>query len=214
MPDSTQPGVRPTWYERHVLPRLMDIACGIGPVRRQRQRVVPLAEGNVLEIGIGTGLNLEFYDMTRVGKVVGLDPGLAPRLTRKRAKQAGLAVELVDRSAERIPYQDGTFDTVLVTYTLCSIADAGSALREMRRVLKAGGRLVFCEHGQAPDAAVRRWQDRLTPIWSKMAGGCHLNRDIPALLNEAGFRSTDMQCMYLTGPRPLTYNFWGTASAV
>jgi ubiquinone/menaquinone biosynthesis C-methylase UbiE len=207
--------MRPNWYERHVLPYLLDFACGIRPVWRQRHKVVPLAEGRVLEIGIGTGLNLEHYDKARIEKIVGLDPGLEMhRLAQKRAMRAALAVELVGLSAERIPYQDGSFDTVLVTYSLCTIPDPGAALKQMRRVLKPRGRLIFCEHGLAPDASVRRWQDRLTPLWSKLAGGCHLNRDIPGLLEEARFQSADMQSMYLPGPRPLTYNYWGTAVAV
>ena len=203
------------WYERHVLPYLTNLACGVKPIRRQRRKVVPLARGRVLEIGIGTGLNLEHYDKARVDKIVGVDPALEMhRLARKRIAKAGMPVELVGLSAEKIPFEAGTFDTVVVTYSLCTIPDPLAALGEMRRVLKPGGRLIFCEHGLAPDPSVRRWQDRLTPLWSKVAGGCHLNRDIPALLKEAGFRSTDMETMYLPGPRPLTYNYWGTAEAV
>jgi ubiquinone/menaquinone biosynthesis C-methylase UbiE len=181
-------------------------------VRRQRGKVVPLAQGQVLEIGIGTGLNLEYYDKTRIEKIVGLDPGLEMhQLAQKRVAKAGMPVELVGLSAEEIPFDASTFDTVVVTYTLCTIPDPVAALKEMRRVLKAGGKLIFCEHGLAPDPAVRWWQDRLTPLWSNIAGGCQLNRDIPALLQTAGFRSEDMETMYLPGPRPLTYNCWGTA---
>ena len=202
-----------SWYERHILPYMLDLACGIKPVRRQRRKVVPLAKGRVLEIGIGTGLNLEHYDKARIEKVIGLDPGLEMhRLAAKRVKKTGVNVELVGLSAEAIPYPDGAFDTVLVTYSLCTIPDPVSALKEMRRVLKPGGQLIYCEHGLAPDASVRRWQDRLTPMWSKIAGGCHLNRDIPKLLIEAGFEPKDMQTMYLPGPRPLTFNYWGTAT--
>ena len=202
------------WYERHVLPYLTDIACGCKPIRRQRRKIVPLARGRVLEIGIGTGLNLEHYDKSRVEKIVGVDPALEMhRLARKRIAKAALPVELVALSAEKIPFEAGIFDTVVVTYSLCTIPDPLAALGEMRRVLKPGGKLIFCEHGLAPDPSVRRWQERLTPLWSKVAGGCHLNRDIPALLTEAGFRSGDMQTMYLPGPRPLTYNYWGTAEA-
>lgn len=200
------------WYEQHVLPYLIDFACGIKPVRRQRRKVVPLAQGQVLEIGMGTGLNLEYYDKTRIEKIVGLDPGLEMHhLAQKRVAKSGMTVELIGLSAEEIPFDASTFDTVVVTYTLCTIPDPVAALKEMRRVLKAGGKLIFCEHGLAPDPAVRRWQDRLTPLWSKIAGGCQLNRDIPALLQTAGFRSEDMETMYLPGPRPLTYNYWGTA---
>jgi ubiquinone/menaquinone biosynthesis C-methylase UbiE len=200
------------WYERHVLPWLVDLACGVRPVRRQRQKVVPLARGRVLEIGIGTGLNLEHYDKARIRQIVGLDPGLEmhPK-ARLRSRRAGIEVELIGLSAERIPDDDASFDTVLVTFSLCTIDEPVDALKEMRRVLKPGGRLIFCEHGLAPDASVRRWQRRLTPLWSKLAGGCHLDRDIPGLLQEAGFRVDDLQQMYLPGPRALTYNYWGTA---
>ena len=205
---------RPGWYERHLLPYLIDLACGIKPVRRQRRKVVPQARGRVLEIGIGTGLNLEHYDKARIGQLVGLDPSLEMhRLARKRMAKAGLDVELVGLSAETIPFDAAAFDTVLVTYTLCTIPDPVAALKEMRRVLKPGGKLIFCEHGKAPDASVQRWQDRLTPLWSKFAGGCQLNRDIPALLAQGGFRSDDLETMYLPGPRPLTFNYWGTARA-
>jgi ubiquinone/menaquinone biosynthesis C-methylase UbiE len=205
---------KPGWYERRVLPWLLDLACSIGPFSRQRRKVVPLATGRVLEIGIGTGLNFEHYDKTNVAQVVGLDPGVEMhRLARKRAGAAGIDAQLVALSAERIPFDDGTFDTVLVTYTLCTIPDPVAALKEMRRVLKPAGRLLFCEHGLAPEAPVRAWQRRLTPPWSKMAGGCHLDRDIPGLLQQAGFRFVDLQTGYLPGPRPFAYNFWGVAEA-
>ncbi|WP_136419169.1 class I SAM-dependent methyltransferase [Herbaspirillum sp. ST 5-3] len=205
----------PNWYERHLLPYLLDFACGLRPVWRQRHKLIPLAKGRVLEIGIGTGLNLEHYDSAQVETIVGLDPGVEMHpLARKRALKSGISVELVGLSAERIPFDDGSFDTVLVTYSLCTIPDPVAALKEMRRVLKRGGKLVFCEHGLAPESSVQAWQHRLTPLWSKIAGGCHLDRDIPALLREAGFQSRDMQTMYLPGPRPLTYNYWGTAEAV
>jgi len=205
---------RPNWYERHLLPYLLDFACGIDPVRRQRERIVPRAVGRVLEIGIGTGLNLEHYDPARVQALVGLDPGLEMHpLARKRAQQAGIAVQLVGLPAERIPFEDGTFDTVVVTYSLCTIADPVAALNEMRRVLRRGGTLLFCEHGLAADASVQAWQHRLTPLWSTFAGGCRLDRDIAALLGAAGFVSHDLQTGYLPGPRPLTYNYWGSAQA-
>ena len=205
---------KPNWYERHLLPWLLDLACGIGPFTRQRSKVVPLASGRVLEIGIGTGLNFRYYDKARLAQVIGLDPGVEMhRLARKRASAAGIGVQLVGLSAERIPFDDGAFDTVLTTYTLCTITDPAAALREMRRVLKPGGRLIFCEHGLARDASVRAWQRRMTPGWSKMAGGCHLDRDIPGLLQQAGFRFVDLQTGYLPGPRPFAYNFWGVAVA-
>jgi ubiquinone/menaquinone biosynthesis C-methylase UbiE len=201
-------------YDRYVLPWVIDFACGIAPIQRQRARIVPRAAGRVLEIGIGTGRNLPFYDHARLEKLYGLDPALQMnRLARKRMRAAGLEVELVDLPAEQIPMADGSFDTVLTTFTLCTIPDAVAALREMRRVLKPGGTLLFCEHGAAPDASVRRWQDRLQPLWKPIAGGCHLNRDIPGLLRQGGFKVDEMEQLYLPGPRPLTYNYWGSASA-
>lgn len=200
------------WYTRRVLPYLIDCACAVESVREQRKRVVPLARGRVLEIGIGTGRNLEYYDPAKVLAVIGLDLGVH-RLAQKRIRGSGMSVELVEGTAERLPYPDGSFDTVLATYSLCTIPDPGAALSEIRRVLAPAGQFLFCEHGLSPDASVRRWQDRLTPLWSRFTGGCHLNRDIPALLLGAGFHSPDLQTVYLPGPRPLTYNYWGSATA-
>jgi ubiquinone/menaquinone biosynthesis C-methylase UbiE len=192
-----------------------DFLCSLELVRRQREKIVPRAEGRVLEVGIGTGLNVRHYDKTKVGKITGLDPALEMhRLASKRIAQAGLDVDLVGLSAEEIPLGDASFDCVVVTYTLCSVPDPVTALKEIRRVLKTGGRFLFCEHGRAPDERVRRWQDRLTPYWKNIAGGCRLNRDITALISEAGFACRDLQTMYLPGPRPLTYNYWGEAVPV
>lgn len=199
-------------YDTRLLPYLLDWACGVRPVSRQRAKVVPLARGRVLEIGIGSGLNLPHYDKSQVSEIIGLDPGTELHgLARKRSREAGVEVELVGLSAERIPFDDASFDTVVVTYTLCTIPDPVAALQEMRRVLRPDGRLLYCEHGLAPDESVRAWQRRMTPAWAKIAGGCHLDRDIPALLRAAGFRLPDLQSLYLPGPRPLVFNYWGTA---
>ncbi len=202
------------FYDKHILPRVLDWTCGSEPVQRQRQMVVPLAEGSVLEIGIGTGLNLPFYDGARVERVIGLDPA-EPMLRRARPRSEGLpfAVEYLALEGERIPLDRASIDTVLVTYTLCTIADAGAALDGMRRVLKPAGRLIFCEHGTAPDAAVRRWQNRLTPVWRRIGGGCNLNRDIPALIEGSGFVIDKLDSAYLSGvPRFAGFNYWGTAT--
>ncbi len=202
------------WYDRHVLPYMLDFACGMKPISQQREKVVPMAEGRVLEVGIGTGLNLRYYDKSKVSKIVGLDPAMQMhRLALKRSKRAGMNVELVGLSAEKIPLADASFDSIVITYTLCTIPDPVAALKEMRRVLAPGGRLLFCEHGRAPDESVRRWQRRLQPLWGKIAGGCQLGRDIPQLLREAGFRYEHMQSMYIPGPRPFAYNYWGEAIA-
>ena len=200
------------WYDRTLLPHLLDFACGMRPIRLQREKIVPLAWGRVLEVGIGTGLNMPFYDPARVRYIVGVDPALQMhRLAAKRIARAGLDVELVGVAAETIPLEDASIDTVVVTYTLCTIPDPVTALKEMRRVLVPGGSLLFCEHGRAPDENVRRWQTRLQPHWQKIAGGCHLDRDVPALLDQAGFRCDNLQTRYLPGPRPLAFNYWGEA---
>jgi ubiquinone/menaquinone biosynthesis C-methylase UbiE len=202
-----------TWYDRNLLPYLLDFACGLSPIRHQRMKVVPQAQGRVLEVGIGTGLNLPFYDRTKVQHIVGLDPALRMhRLALRRIARTGLDVELVGLSAEAIPLPEASFDTVLTTYTLCTIPDPVAALKEMRRVLVPGGKLLFCEHGRAPDENVRKWQTRLQPYWSRMAGGCQLDRDIPGILEEAGFK-IDVQAKYIRGPKLLSYHYWGQAVA-
>jgi ubiquinone/menaquinone biosynthesis C-methylase UbiE len=201
------------WYERHVLPHVIHFACGTKPIRRQRMKVVPQARGRVMEVGLGTGLNLPFYDRARVTSIVGVDPALRMhRLALRQVRASGIPVELVGLSAEKIPVEDASFDTVVSTYTLCSIPDPLAALREMRRVLAPGGKLLFSEHGRAPDASVLRWQTRLQPYWSRFSGGCMLDRDIPALLVAAGFRP-DVQSRYIPGPRILSYHYWGEAVA-
>lgn len=184
-------------------------------ISRMRERVVPRAQGRVLEVGIGTGLNMRHYDKTRVTHITGLDPGVQMHpLARERIALAGLQVELVGLSAEKIPMADASFDTVVITYTLCTIPDPVSALLEMRRVLAPHGKLLFCEHGRAPDVTVQAWQSRLQPLWGTVAGGCHLGRDIQTLLLEAGFSLPDLQTRYLKGPRPFTFHYWGEALPV
>jgi len=200
------------FYAKHVLPHVVHLACGAKPNRRQRQKVVPLARGRVLEIGIGSGLNLEFYDSDHVEHVWGLDP--SPEmwaLAERNARRQPFKVEFIEAGAERIPLEDRSVDTVVITYTLCTILEATAALADMRRVLAPGGQLVFCEHGLAPDEGVRKWQRRANPIWRRLGGGCNLNRDIPSLIRAGGFRIRDMDTMYIPGWRPASFNYWGTA---
>ena len=202
------------WYERNVLPWLIDLACGMKSVGEQRRKVIPQAQGRVLEIGIGTGLNLPFYDTGRVIELVGVEPSLRMHhLALKRSRAARLPVEMVGITAEKLPLADHIFDTVVSTYTLCTIPDPVAALREVCRVLAPGGRLLFSEHGRAPDENVRKWQSRIQPFWSPLAGGCKLDRDIPAILKEAGF-DPQVQSMYIPGPRIVSYHYWGEAVAV
>jgi ubiquinone/menaquinone biosynthesis C-methylase UbiE len=200
-------------YERYILPRMLDLTCGAPPIRKQREKVVPKAYGRVLEIGIGSGLNLAHYDPTRVDVVIGLDPSPGLRaIAARRARKAKLAVEWLDLTAERIPLADASIDSIVITYTLCTISDTAAAMSEMRRVLKPGGELYFSEHGRAPHGPVARLQDRVTPFWKKLAGGCALNRDIPALLRDSQFELLELETMYVPRtPRIVGHTFWGRA---
>lgn len=200
-------------YRKHVLPRLIDWSCAGKKVEQQRRKVVPLASGRVLEIGIGSGLNLPFYDSARIEWVIGLDPSAELlAMARRRARQIPFAVRYLTADGENLPLERRSVDTVLVTYTLCSIPDAAAALESMRHALRPGGRLLFCEHGRAPDDAVRRWQRSLNPLWRRIGGGCNLERDIPELIASAGFTVERLDSMYLPHtPRFAGFNYWGIA---
>jgi len=199
-------------YSKYILPKVIHITCGLKPNMRQREKVVPHARGRVLEVGIGSGLNLPYYDAAKVTKIWGLDP--APEMTRMARQVAAslpLEVEFIGLPGDEIPLENNSVDTVVVTYTLCTIADTAAALRQMGRVLRPGGELIFCEHGAAPDASVRRWQNRLNPVWKRLGGGCNLNRPIPALIEAGGFRISSLDTMYIPGWRPASFNYWGKA---
>jgi ubiquinone/menaquinone biosynthesis C-methylase UbiE len=199
-------------YDKYLLPKLVHFTCAQIPTMRQREKVVPLAKGRVLEIGIGSGLNIPFYDAQRVEHLWGLDPSSEMwSIAQKNAAEHHLDAEFIQSGAESIPLENNSADTVLMTFTMCTIPDIHMALDEVRRVLKPGGKLVFCEHGTAPDENIRRWQDRLNPIWKKLSGGCNLNRSIPVILEQSGFKSADMRTMYLPGWKPAAFNYWGTA---
>lgn len=199
-------------YADHVLPHLIHLACGTKPVSKQREKVVPAASGRVLEIGMGSGLNLPYYDRNRVERLWGLEPSDGMRRkAAKRLRRTDIPVEWLDLPGEEIPLDDDSVDTVVLTYTLCSIPDWRSALGQMRRVLRPGGTLIFCEHGEAPDANVRKWQERIEPVWKALAGGCHLGRPIPLYLAESGFAIERMETAYIPGPRFASFNYWGTA---
>jgi ubiquinone/menaquinone biosynthesis C-methylase UbiE len=201
------------FYDKHLLPRLVHFTCGLKPAMKQREKVVPLAEGRVLEIGIGSGLNIPYYNAARVSHLWGLDPSAEMwAIAGKNAREHHLDAEFLESGAESIPLENNAADSVVMTYTMCTIPEVPSALDEVRRVLKPGGKLLFCEHGEAPDEEVIRWQKRINPTWKLLAGGCNLNRPIPRLLKEAGFESNDMQTMYIPGWRPACFNYWGTAT--
>lgn len=199
------------WYQRHVLPKLIDLACSQKPMNELRSRYVPGASGAVLEVGIGSGLNLPHYSR-QVTSITGVDP--AAELTgmaRERASRLSVPVDVLSVSGERIPADDASFDSVVCTWTLCSIPNVYAALREMRRVLKPGGRLYFIEHGRAPDAGVERWQRRIEPLWKPLAGGCHLTRKADELIADAGFRLTKLDSGYQPGPKFAAFMTHGVA---
>ncbi len=199
------------WRQR-ILPRLVDWATGVETTMRQRARVVPQVYGQVVELGFGSGHNLEFMDPERVDRLIGIDPAaLGFRLAKPKIDAVDFEVEHLECSAEEIPLEDGTIDTVLATYALCTIPDPVAALHEVKRVLKADGCFVFCEHGLADSESLRKWQHRLQPIWGRVAGGCHLNRAIPEIIESAGFEISGLRTRLLPGPKPLTFTYWGTA---
>jgi ubiquinone/menaquinone biosynthesis C-methylase UbiE len=199
------------FYNDFILPRLCDLAMRNKQLLPFRQRVIGAAKGRVLEIGVGAGANLPFY-RAEVTALLALEP--APKLVamaKCASRQVSMPVSFIEASAEAIPLDAQSVDTVVTTWTLCSIPQAAMALAEMRRVLRPGGGLLFVEHGLAPDAGVRRWQDRLTPAWRCMCGGCHLNRPIRSMIEGAGFRIDRIETGYIPGPRPLTYTYEGSA---
>ena len=200
-------------YDKYILPKFLNCACGSKPINYQRQKVVPLAKGKVLDIGIGSGLNIPFYNSDKIDKVIGIDPSHELlELAKELANDSKASIELVIGSAESIPYPDNFFDTVLVTYTMCTIPNVAIANKEMWRVLKNDGRLIFCEHGLAPDKKISKWQNRIDPFWGKIAGGCHLNRDIQKLITDAGFSFESLDKMYLPStPKFAGYNYWGVS---
>lgn len=200
-----------SFYEDHVLPHVINLAMRNRFLLPYRERAIAAAEGRVLEIGIGSGLNLPLYG-TQVSEVLGIEP--APRLlgmAQHAASRAHIPTKLVQGSAESIPLDDSSVDTVVTTWTLCTIPEVLAALRELRRVLKPEGQLLFVEHGQSPEARVRKWQDRLTPAWKYIGGGCHLNRPISDLIEHAGFAITHLDTGYMKGPKPMTFMYEGRA---
>ena len=202
------------FYENRVLPKLIELGCTTEPILKQREKVVPFAEGRVLEVGMGPAINLPFYDVSKVEMVWGLEPSEGMRLkAAPRIANAPFPVEWLGLPGEEIPLDDDSADTVLLTFTLCTIPDFMKALMQMRRVLKPGGRLLFAEHGAAPDESTRKWQDRINPLWKQFTGGCNINREIPQAIENAGFKIEELDTMYLPGgPKIAAFQYWGAAS--
>ena len=201
-------------YERHVLPKVLDACCSTKPVNYQRNKIVPHAKGKILEIGIGSGINIPFYNKANVEKIYGLDPSEElNHIAQKKAINNNLEIDFLLNGAEEIPLPSNSMDTILITYTLCTIQDLESSLKEIKRVMKDDGVMLFCEHGIAPDANVMRWQNRVNPLWGKLFGGCNINRNIPEIIQSSGFTLNSLDQMYLPStPKIVGYNYWGKAT--
>ena len=198
------------FYSRYILPGLIQWACSSESSDIKRAMVVPLAEGRVLEIGIGSGNNLSHYDESKVSHLTAIDP--LEELWKKRnidLSKLSFEVKYIRGGAEHIPVGDATFDTVVTTFTLCSVNDIHGTLKELHRVLKPGGKLLFSEHGKSPDKGPERWQNLINPLWKRVSGGCNLNRDIPDLMEKHGFKTEDISTQYMPGWRLTSYSYWG-----
>lgn len=199
-------------YSKYILPKATDWVCRQKPSRMQREKIIPLAIGNVLEIGIGSGLNLPYYEKDNIQSLTGIEP--SKEIWNRRVvdtHQLPFEFNIINAFAENLPLDSNSFDTVVLTYTMCTIPDTQKAFEEIRRVLKMNGNLIFCEHGKAPDRAVQKWQNRINPLWKKVAGGCHLNKDIPLLIEDNGFKFNTLEAMYIPGWKPASFNYWGSA---
>lgn len=199
-------------YDKYILPNAIDWACKQKSSMMQREKIIPLASGMVLEIGIGTGLNLSFYDKRKVNHLTAIDP--STDIWKKNSfdtNTLGFEFDFVEAFSENIPAYNNSFDTVVITYVLCTIQDTDKAFDEIKRVLKKDGKLLFCEHGKAPDRGIERWQNFLNPVWKKIGGGCNLNRDIKFIIERNGFKIIKLEKMYIPGWKPASYNYWGIA---
>ena len=201
-------------YNKYILPSLIISGCNKKPQMKQREKIIPNAKGKVLEVGIGSGLNLSFYDPDKVTELVGIDPSLELWEKRQPVKDLGFHYEFIKGVAEDMPFGKDSFDTIVLTYTLCSIPDFQSALESLRKVLKPSGKFLFCEHGKAPDKNVLLTQNAINPIWKLIGGGCNINRDIPSIINGNGFKILNLETMYVPGWKPVSFNFWGEAKPI
>ena len=203
------------FYEKNILPPLLNCCCGTKPITYQRKKIIPEAKGAILEIGIGSGLNIPFYNKNKISSIIAIDPSEdLHSMAIRKAKDNNIDIQFNTGVAEDIDLGDSSIDTVVITYTLCTINDPQIALAEIKRVLKDDGKILFSEHGIAPDTKVADWQNKINPLWSKLFGGCNLNRDIPSLLKDAGF-DVSFEQMYLPKtPKFIGFNSWGNATKI
>ncbi|MCP4179098.1 MAG: class I SAM-dependent methyltransferase [bacterium] len=199
-------------YEKYFLPKIINFACSRTQFMGERKLIIPTAKGNILEIGIGSGLNLPFYDLNKVKSITALEPSNELRkLTQKYSSDLNLDIKLLKNSSDNIELDSSSIDSIVITFTMCSILNITESLEEMRRVLKPNGNLIFCEHGLAPDKHVRKSQNFITPIWKKISGGCHLNRSISSIIENNGFKIEKLDTNYTKGWKPLSYIYKGIA---
>jgi len=201
------------FYQNHIYPRLVDTLGDPPPIQKVRRQIIPWAQGTVLEIGVGSGANFVHYDSTRVSKLYALEPNPGMiRLAQRAQRRTKLNIEFLDLPGERIPLESDTVDTVVSTFTLCTIPGIDDAIQGLRRVLRRGGRLIFFELGLAPDPAIQRWQQRLEPVHRWLFQGLYLTRDIPSLISRGGFKIEQVEAAYLAQfPKSSAYCWWGTA---
>lgn len=198
-------------YEKYVLPQLVHYVCGMSPNMRQRAKVVPEATGIVLEIGIGSGHNLTYYDANKVKNIIGIDPSPAESKLMLASENINIPFEFIRTGAEVLDFENDSIDTVVSTYTFCTIPDISATLQEIKRVLKPGGKILFVEHGKAPDPAIQKTQNKWNPLWRRVSGGCHINRDIVSIIENEGFIIHRKEELYLPGWKPATFNTSGHA---
>ena len=202
-------------YEKYFLPKLLDFCCGMEGFQNKRSQVVPMAYGKVLEIGIGSGLNFDYYNFNRVTEVVGVDPAVSSvAMAKSRAAKFNSKISFIEASAEVIDLESSTFNSVVIGYSLCTIPEPLKALAEAHRLLKSDGSLFFMEHGLAPEPNIQKWQHRITPGWRKIAGGCNLDRDIEELIQSGGFKFKDLKKKYIKGPKIAAFQYYGEALKV
>lgn len=200
-------------YNQYVCPHLINWAMQAKPISKQRKKIIPKAIGRVLEIGIGSGLNFKYYNQSKVSEVFAVEPdSILLNKAKINAQKNNISLNIQNIAAEKLPFEDNMFDTVISTYTMCSISNLSMALTEIKRVIKSNGKLIFSEHGKAPDDNIYRWQKRLNPIQKRIAGGCQLDVNIPIVIENSGFELSELNSMYIPGPKFLSYHYWGSAS--